>query len=232
MGWILGKLGSLFMYFCTATVLALAIGLAYAYSNGLLDRPKVVRMAAIAHGVELSELMPGDEVKLDEDDGEQPSYQDIEEVRALKSRDLDLKLQLIAVQFKEFQHLQDKLKTDRERYEIVRSGFQQDLEEMKKSTTSGGVAEVRLALESIKPRQAKDQILRMVERGEINQVVTLVSGMEDNKRAKIFSEFRDEDESKIMSDILRLIRVGGQQARLIENTQEKLDRARRDGGTL
>jgi flagellar motility protein MotE (MotC chaperone) len=223
--WLLNKLGTAFVYFCTGTVLAATIALVYLGNNGVLTRPKLVRMLAIAHDIDMAPFEANAARQLEEDGGEQASYDDIEELRAHKSRDLDIKLQSIAVQLKEFQHLAEKLKTDRERYEIVRAGFKQELEEMKENSTAGGMAEVRRALEAVKPRQAKDQILRMVQRGEIDQVVVLFSEMESNKRAKIFTEFKEDAESQIMSDILRLIRVGGQQAQLIDSTLESMNRA-------
>ena len=218
------------MYACTGTVLALAILLIHLVNNGTITRPKIVRILAVIHEIDMKEFESSAVAQLDEDTGEQPSYEDIEEIRALKSRDLDIKLQSIAVQLKEFQHLADKLKTDRERYEIVRAGFKQELEDMKKNSTTGGMAEVRRALEAVKPKQAKDQILRMVEHGEIDEVVTLFSAMEDNKRAKIFSEFKEDSESQIMSDILRLIRTGGQQTRLIDRTIDRMNRTEGSGG--
>ena len=175
MSWIVKKLALGFVYFCTGTVLAVAIALFHAFQTGKLDRPKLVRMLAVVHDIDLSEFEKSDASDLEKDTGEQLSYQDIEEVRAHKSRDLDLKLQSIAAQLKEFQHLAEQLKTDRERYDIVRTGFKEELEEMKTNSTTGGMAEVRRALETVKPKQAKDQILRMVERGEIEQVVTLIS---------------------------------------------------------
>ena len=231
MSWIVKKLSTAFVYFCTGTVLAIAIALFHAFQTGKLDRPKLVRILAVVHDIDPAEFDTSEMSELEKDTGEQPSYQDIEEVRAHKSRDLDLKLQSIAVQRKEFQHLADQLKTDRERYEIQRAGFKQELEEMKENSTTGGMAEVRRALETVKARQAKDQILRMVEKGEIEQVVTLFSAMEDNKRAKIFTEFKEENEAKIMSDILRLIRTGGQQAKLIDRTLDELNRTDGSGGS-
>ncbi|MCG8587585.1 MAG: hypothetical protein MI757_22995 [Pirellulales bacterium] len=230
MSWMINKLGSAFVYACTGTVLALAILLIHLVNNGTITRPKIVRILAVIHEIDMKEFESSAVAQLDEDTGEQPSYEDIEEIRALKSRDLDIKLQSIAVQLKEFQHLADKLKTDRERYEIVRAGFKQELEDMKKNSTTGGMAEVRRALEAVKPKQAKDQILRMVEHGEIDEVVTLFSAMEDNKRAKIFSEFKEDSESQIMSDILRLIRTGGQQTRLIDRTIDRMNRTEGSGG--
>ena len=230
MSWLLGKLSTAFVYFCIGTVLTAAIALVYLVNNGTLTRPKIIRMLAVVHDIDMAQFDANAAARLEEDTGEQASYDDIEELRAHKSRDLDIKLQSIAVMLKEFNHLAETLKTDRDRYEIVRAGFKQELEEMKENATTGGMAEVRRALESVKPRQAKDQILRMVERGEIDQVVVLFSAMESNKRAKIFTEFKEAEESQIMSDILRLIRLGGQQARLIDQTLEDMNRTDGLGG--
>jgi hypothetical protein len=224
MSWIVKTIGSAFVYLCTGTVLALAIALIMLIQNGTLTRPKIVRILAVVHDIDMAELESSGAGKIDKDSGEQASYEDIEEVRAHKSRDLDIKLQSIAVHRKEFQHLADELKTSRERYDIVRAGFKQGLEEMRVNSTTGGMAEVRQTLETLKSRQAKDLILRMVENDELEQVVTLFSVMESKKRAKIFSEFKEESESKILHDILREIRLGGQKVKLIDRTLDRMNR--------
>ena len=63
-------------------------------------------------------------------------------------------------------------------------------------------------VESIKPRQAKELVVGMLDNGEEDEVVLLLSGMSDSKRAKLLAEFKTADENKKIDDVLRRIRQG------------------------
>ena len=56
MGRLFGILGSLFVYLCVGTVVALALILAYAATHGYLDRDKLARMADVARGIEIAQV--------------------------------------------------------------------------------------------------------------------------------------------------------------------------------
>ncbi len=72
--------------------------------------------------------------------------------------------------------------------------------------------------ENIKPKQAKEQILKMLDNQEMNEVVTILSGMPIGKRAKIVGEFKTPEETEKLDEILRLIRCGVPEVNLIDKT--------------
>ena len=66
-----------------------------------------------------------------------------------------------------------------------------------------------LIWENIKPKLAKELILKMIDADEKEEVVGIFASMPIPKQAKIVSEFKTEDEQKKLDDILRRIREGG-----------------------
>ena len=85
-----------------------------------------------------------------------------------------------------------------------------------------GHENVRSIWENIKPKQAKEQILKMIEADEIKDVVTIFSAIPITKRAKIVAEFKSPEETKKLDDILRLIREGVAEVNLIEKTDRQI----------
>ena len=65
MGRILRKIGPLLAFFCIGTMMTQALGLAYLFSNGYLDKPKLIRMMAIAHEIDLDAIHQEGKVELD-----------------------------------------------------------------------------------------------------------------------------------------------------------------------
>ena len=97
---------------------------------------------------------------------------------------------------------QSKLADEKKRYQQIREGFDAKLLSMSEGATASGRDEVRRTLENIKPKQAKALLLEMLDKKEIDEVVTILSPMTDAKRAKIFAEFKSEDELEKLSEVL------------------------------
>jgi hypothetical protein len=74
----------------------------------------------------------------------------------------------------------------------------------------------------MKPKQAKEQIERMLVDGEMKQAVVLLSSMPIEKRAKIVTEFKTDKESEELAEMLRLIRAGEPDVTLIDETKDNL----------
>ena len=94
---------------------------------------------------------------------------------------------------------------------------------MREGSVASGKDEVRNTLENLKPKQAKALILEMLNKKEIDDVVTLLSPMPDAKRAKIFGEFKTDEEMEQLSEVLRRIRIGSPTANVPENTRQQLE---------
>jgi len=85
-----------------------------------------------------------------------------------------------------------------------------------------GLETVRAILGTIKPQQAKEQLVGMLKDGELDQVVAILSEMSDSKRAKIIGEFKTPEENEMIGQVLEHLRKGGQ---LSELANEALNQA-------
>ncbi|HEY2760485.1 MAG TPA: hypothetical protein VGI75_07070 [Pirellulales bacterium] len=232
MGKIIGILGGLCIYFCIATVISLVVLLAYASSQGFLDKDKINKMVAVAQGAELAPI-GGDEAETTEtkltaekakpnEPVEQLSLEEIEAHRNVHIRNLELREQALDSGLQQIRAEQQKLADDKESYDRLKSAFDNQLKELNDGSQATGRENIRLIWENIKPKQAKDQILQMIQAGQQNDVVAIMSAMPIAKRAKIIGEFKTGEETKKLQDILDLIRRGMPKQQVIENTQQQV----------
>lgn len=220
-GRLLGGFGAALAYLCIATVLAEAICLGFLAMRGKLNEESVLNVVAAANGI----VRPSATDKGDGGDGDerQVSLDDLARARALTSRDLELREQALANNVAVVKTEYDKLVDEKDRYERIKAAFRAQLDELHEGVLANNRETARIILESVKPKQAKDQILRMVKDGEMNDVVSLLSLMPTTKRAKIIGEFKTDDEAEILAEILKLIREGGPEAKLIEDAKQELE---------
>jgi len=222
------SLGALIGYACLATVLAEAAALGLLWMDGKLSHEKVFRVLAVIHDVDLDEPGAGRRDRTTLDPDKQPSYQDIVRRRGMESRLIEMKMQALqdGLDQVEFQRVQ--LAKEKERHRQNLEAFKQRLQELEEDTEKKGYQEVRVIWETIPPKQAKESILNMVEAGEIEDVVTIMSDMPIVKRAKIIREFDSEREMEVLDQILRLIREGGAVQSLIDNARQNIEPAATD----
>jgi hypothetical protein len=219
--WLKTAVG-LFACFCVATLLAEAIILAYFGLSWQLDREKVIQMLAIAQGIDL--FAAQEEARADEEEipPEEPSYQDWLDRRATMFRDLELREQALAGAVAQLQLEQNQLAADRETFQRSREAFETQLATLQAEAQDEGMETLISILESIKPSQAKGQILEMLDNDEIEKVVVLFNGMTSSKRAKIIGEFESDAETEKVSEILHRIGEGEPVASMAEETLGQL----------
>lgn len=220
-GRMIGVVAALIAAVCVATVTAEALLLGLLYSRGKLDEPTVLRIVAAANGIEMRGLasveaeQPGD--------GEEVSLEALARARALKGRDIELREQALGENMAVVKSEYNKLIEEKDRYERIKTAFRAQLDELREGVLANNRETARLILEDIKPKQAKDQVLRMVKEGELKDVVKLLSLMPTAKRKKIIGEFKTEEEAETLAEILKLIREGVPETKLIDDTQKAID---------
>lgn len=225
MGRLLGMLSAAFTYFCISTVLTLCLLLGYAFSKGFLEKDKVTKMIAVAQGIESPTVAggnPADAIKPSETQ-EQPSLEDIEKRRAVQVRNLELREQALQAGIERVKFEERKLSDEKEQYDQITNAFQKQLDELHSGALATGRENIRLIWENIKPKQAKEQILQMMQANEQDDVVAILSAMPIGKRAKIIGEFKTDDESKKLEVILDLIRRGMPDAKMVNRTEEQVN---------
>jgi hypothetical protein len=230
-GRLMRLFGWLAVYTCVATVIAQAIILVSLASRWELNRTRLVQMLAVAQGVDLFAIKAEAEQEQAVASQEQVSLAEIAQTRAVNVRHLELREEALRSGLDQLAYEQRKLTDEKVQYARVREAFDAQLALMQESAIAQGADNVRLKLEAIKAKQAKELLLEMLDDEELNQVVVLLAAMPTSKCAKIMAEFRTAEEITQLNEILRKIREGYPEFDLADGTLAALDRtARTDRG--
>jgi hypothetical protein len=202
---MIGKLARLFaallVYFAIGTTLSLMLGLVWLGKSGGLERDKLTQMAAIVRGVDLTAIREEVDAQREKINATQVSIEDVARARALKAFDLELREQALRTQVAQVKSEQGELDGEKSRYQTVEKEFQVKLDSMRSGAIATNAENARLILESIKPKQAKEQVVLMIKDGQMKDVVALLTPMPVTKRAKIIAEFKTEDEAKMVAEL-------------------------------
>ncbi len=218
---LLGLIGALLLYFALATMIAELLIFGYCWSKWRLDHNKLMQIVAVAQGVDLVGLKAEPKPIQEEAAGEQPSYQQIVQARALRLRNVELREQSLKNGVDQLLAEQRVLTDDKARYQKQRQEYESQLAALLKGSESDGVEQTRGILAKLTPKQAKEQLLGMLKKNEMDAVVMLLQDMGESSRAKILKEFKTPEEAEKLEEILHQIRLGMPQAALAKKAQEQ-----------
>ena len=158
MGSVIKMATSVLLYACMATLISQAAVVGYFWTSGTLSRHKARQIADIMAGVDMiSADMAKSAGQLDELT-QQVSFEDIVQHRVAKSLDLDLREQAVGKGLTDLRALATQLKEDTRRFDVRREAFNDNLTRLEDGAKGNAINEVRLTLEALRPRQAKDQM--------------------------------------------------------------------------
>lgn len=221
-GRLLGAIGVVIAAVCVATVLAEALAIGYLRYRGKIDEKTVLKLIATAN--EPPEPPTAPRTRSDDEPGpEQASLEDVARERALRGRDMELREMAIGDNLAMVRTEYAKLMDEKDRYERIKAAFRAKLDEEREGALASSRDSARAILEAMKPKPAKDQILRMVKNGEMDDVIKILTLMPGAKRKKIVDEFKSQDESETLAEILKRIREGTPEKPLIDETERALD---------
>jgi hypothetical protein len=222
-GKLLRGMIALIVYGCVATVISQVVLAAYFSRTLHLDRGKLVQMLAIAYDIELPGVRSEAEAEPKPAAADQPSFEQLLEARAAKSRNLELREQALQNGLGQLRFELDKTTAEKKQVSQLRDVFYADLQKMQTGKVAEGFDENRRILESLKAKQAKELITQMLTDNKLDEVVTLLTPMTENKRAKILAEFKTPAEIEKIAELLRRLREGAPVADKAEDTQRKLE---------
>lgn len=215
--------GTAFVYFCVATVIALAVGLATLWAKGALDPDRMYRISAVLHGLDLATLQAKATEKEKAFEVEQNSYDSIVQARAMKNLDLDLRETAIEKGLSDLSNMQDHLRTEKTRFQDLTSAYDKQLETLAQKEQATSIRELQLTLEALKPKQAKEQLVKMLDDNAMDVVVAIVKQMPIDKRKKILAEFKQGTDVDDLYEILKNIREGEPIASQIKEAREQTE---------
>lgn len=219
---IVGLVTALVMYLALATLVTAASGVVYLRATGKLSNERIAKLLAVARGEELAPAPSQHEHKPADDDHEQTSFDQRVAAASLQARNLELREQALKGGLGLILSEKDLVLNEKERLDGRMTAFKKQLESLHEQAILSGRGNVRQILESMKPKQAKEQILKMLEAEEMNEVVLMLSALPTSKQAKIVSEFKTEEEAIKLGEILRRIRMSVPEVSLIDKTQQQM----------
>jgi hypothetical protein len=123
----------------------------------------------------------------------------------------------------EYDHRLQQLKTQTERFDRLARDWESKLKQQDELTTQENLAKVVSDLEQVKPATAKNLLMQWIEDGRMDDVITLLGRMSDNKKAKILKSFATPDELDKLHEIHRLMIDGTKNKEKLEQAQGELD---------
>jgi hypothetical protein len=221
-----------------ATVLMLVIVAAHIKLNYGFDQDKSLRLLAVLYNVDVVKLEAEKLLAEQQAKKEDPAFDDVLRLRAMRTLDQNLREQAIDDGLADLRLLQRDLIEERRRYDMLKASFDAELEKLQNVAQQSAIVEVQLTLETIKPKQAKDHLVRMLpqdfvdgkfaemtddQRKAVIDVVAIMKAMPLDKRKKILAEFKTEPEAEMLAELLRLIRLGVPEVELIGDARGRLE---------
>ena len=216
------------LYACFATVVAVAVLLAVLAAKGRLNKDRIDEVALILLG------QPRPTPDAAEDPAAEavdfPTFRRTVERRLERELDNSLRAMVLDGAVEDFRVLEQELRVERDRYDALRRSFEGRLAELEQTTRDGGLRQLQETLETIRPRQAKDEIVRMLDddrtRGDdrgLRDLVTILKSMPTDARKKIMAEFKTDDEMAQLHRVLRELRLGEPASSLVEQARGDLE---------
>jgi hypothetical protein len=205
MGALVRILFPLVGYFATATVITAALGFVYLWRTEQLTDDKMFRVLALLQGVDLQQIAETQRNSDDEVPPEEPSMQAVLGQQQMLDRNFEVKLLALQRGRQEYDHRLSQLREKSERYDRLARDWEQRLRQQDETTTQENMAKVISDLEQVKPATAKNLMMRWIEEGKMNDVITMLGKMSENKKKKILQSFATQEELDKLHEIHRLM---------------------------
>jgi hypothetical protein len=221
----LSWLGSLFTALGIGTLITALVVVAMLWWKGALNDERILGMLAALQGIKPP---PPPGLSAINVDAEQPSLDQVLAMRMKSSLDLDLRESAIDKGLGDLRTIETALQVETRRLDDWKKSFDKRLSELQTAAADTSLREIQQTLEVIQPKQAKEQLVKMLDEPKtatddpMEDVVRILKAMPLDKRKKILAEFKTPDENKTLSEILRVIRLGGSDSELLRDTRGQL----------
>jgi hypothetical protein len=218
-------LGALFVAVAIGSFISLFVVLTMLWWKGALTDERLYAMLAALHGIKAP---PPPSLAALDPNSEQPSFQQILSARTIAGLDLDLRENAIDKSLGDLRTLETQLRSESKRLDDWKTSFDKRLSDMQTAATEEALLEVQRTLEAIPPKQAKEQMMKILADPKtanddpIEDIVRILKAMPLDKRKKILQEFKTPEEVEKLHEIMRVIRLGGSDTELLRDTRSQI----------
>ena len=156
-------------------------------------------------GVDLQQIADAQKKTEEEIPPEEASMDAVVGHQQILDRNYEVKLLELQRGRQEYDHRLAQLKEQSERYDQLARTWQDKLTQQEQLTTQENMAKVVSDLEQVKPSTAKDLLMRWITEDRMNDVITLLGKMSENKKGKILNSFTTPEELDKLHQIHRLM---------------------------
>lgn len=228
---LLGTLGTAVGAACVATVLFQVVLLAVLWSKGVFADDRWMQMMAALHGVKTDKSAADADGKAGKENlSEQPSLDDLARKRIATSLDFDLRESTLDKSLRDLRSIETQVKGDQRWLDQWKESIVGMIDSALSKKLDESLLEVQRTLESLPPKQAKEQILKMLDNNNkiereqtLRDTVKMLKAMASEKQKKILSEFKSPTESDTLAEILREIRMGTPEVDELRSSKAKLE---------
>lgn len=212
---LIDMLFGLIAYLCVATVITLALILAYLRHNDLLTNEKVFRLMAVMQDVDLQKMAAAENKSADEVPPAEASLNEVAHHQQMVDRNFEVKQLALERGKQEYNAMWNRLVDKTERYDQLARGWQARLKQEQELTTQQNTATVVNQLQQLAPDKAKEQLMLFIEDGKMEDAILLMSKMSEGNLKKILKTFESEKELAKLHEIqVRIMNTGSDSAQL------------------
>jgi hypothetical protein len=209
-----------FLAFCVATVLAQGIIVGLSAARGNIRSETIFKGIALLNGIDIT----GDQLQRMLDEAREmplPTYEEVRSARARENLTIELRERSIKQMSDQMVEMRLELETKIADFDLRKEEFYKMLEQKEKNLLDESLKDVQRTLEVLPAEQSKEQIKKLIEAKQLDDVVTIFKEMPLDKRKKIMGEFTSQEEIDILHRILMRTRTGEPASSLIREARSR-----------
>src|SRR5262245_25908740 len=217
-------------YLATATVITLTLFLGYLWHSDQMTDDKMFRIIALVQGVDLQKLADEQNKSDEEVPAEEASLDNLAGQQQVLDRNFEVKQLALQRGRNEYDTRLQLLKEQTERYDRLARQHLDRLKQEAELTTLENVTKVVTTLEQVKPATAKKLLLQWIDEDRMDDVITLLGRMSENKKGKILNSFSTDEELAKLHEILNLMIDGTVEKEKLSKAINELESVKGSGG--
>jgi hypothetical protein len=225
MGKIINLVFTLVAYFCVASVISLALILGHMWHTDRLNDEKVYRIFALLHDVALQQIAQSQQKRSDEVPPEEPSSTGVLHHQQVQDRNFEVKLLALQRGKQDYDHRYQELKKEIDRYNRLAQDWQSRLKQETELKNQENVAKVVSQLEQVRPEVGKEELLRWINEGRMDDAIVLMSKMSESKLGKILRTFETDTELDTLHEVHERIIGGSSDTEQLQKALDELNAA-------